>query len=711
MTQSAIIFCPKCSSYFPSGMACSCRYQRPTLQIPAAPGEPFWETDVQGSVAGRPSLTRLAEQSVLVVPWYHQPRRGDGRPPNGGVSLLRVADGSLIWSVTLGTPVEGGVGLTGDAVIVGMGTRGIGAGSGWVLALSLQDGAELWRVQLGGAVRCAPVVEKVKVYVPANNGILYCLDVRNGQEVWKTVISNEETQIPAAPLIVKEKDVVQAIVVSTYGKIQNGSEGRLIAFDDRGRRLWEKEAGGNVRGTPVIAGGRIYVPAFRSNPSAGVLSVFDARTGRPIWPIPFIIQGQPGERVIHNFSSSPLIQAGKVYIGSLNGRFFALTAETGEKVWETGIGSGIASTAVWSEGLVFFGANDGHVHALDGATGQKAWDYALEAPVLSDLLAEDGVIFAGTDNGMLAAFPWHLGQYDWAAERLEKEPDHLVEAGDCRALAGHFSLNLQNQMLGYQKAEEDWSQAGEPEKAASLWMGIDRRDLAAETYKSAGYRWRMHDRERAAGYFRDAARIYFSIRSRVGLNDCTRALAMSLQLPYIQLQSVNVGSFIQWEQGELTLRLSNEGSGPVLGGVRLWLGGALKSTVQLEIKSSLEPAREWNIPMNIVPTRRDSSLEVEIEYDSGLADFTPLRGMLSIPIEAVEPRQNVIIGDVANLQLTIAGSTQEGLAIVTRDVGSMRSAGNIGSIQTGGDVGAIMSGGGIDSVRTGGDVGLIKNQK
>ena len=200
MTQSSIIFCPKCFSYFPSGMVCVyCGHQRPVMEIPSVPGDPFWKTKVQGSVAGKINLAYLADQEVLVVPWYHQPRRGDGRPPDGGVALIKVADGSLLWSVQLGMPVEGGVSLIDDTVIVGLGTRGIGAGTGWVIALSMQNGEERWRTQLGGAIRCVPVIEKVRVYVPANNGILYCLDVRNGREVWQAVISSEEIQVPALP--------------------------------------------------------------------------------------------------------------------------------------------------------------------------------------------------------------------------------------------------------------------------------------------------------------------------------------------------------------------------------------------------------------------------------------------------------------------------------------------------------------------------------
>lgn len=587
------LFCPTCSAYFPAGPACPhCGGERPRLRIPTAPGQPAWRAEAPGSVAAQLALAHLDGRTVLVVPWGRVPRRGDDRPADGGVSVFDTADGSLLWAASLGAPVEGGAALAdltpspgGIGLIVGTGTRGVGAGEGGLVALDLRTGQERWRRPLGGAVRAAPVVDGVRVYAAAGDGLLTCLDVRDGKEVWRAAAFGRPTPIPAPPLVVKEKGAFQAVVVATYGGSHGREEGRVVAFDGWGHVLWEREAGGNVRGAPVAAQGRLFVAAFRDNPSAGALTALDARTGRPVWPQPFTVEAQPGERGSCHLSAAPLVHAGTLYVGSLNHRLYALDAATGTVRWERAVGGGIAVAPAWIEGLVIVGANDGKLYALDGETGEPAWEFPLGAShVLTDPLAWEGFVFAGAADGALAALPWHLGRYGWAAARLEGA-QRFAEAGDCRALAAHFGVLPEAQREDYRRAADDWERAGEPEKAACMWLALDRHAEAAGAFRRAGLRWRMRDPHRGAGHLKRAADLYFALREREALDECTRALASCARLPFVALRAVNVGRFIQWEEGEFTLRLVNEGATAIPGGVRLWLGGALKSPVQAEIRA------------------------------------------------------------------------------------------------------------------------------
>jgi hypothetical protein len=68
-----------------------------------------------------------------------------------------------------------------------------------------------------------------------------------------------------------------------------------------------------------------------------------------------------------------------------------------------------------------------------------------------------------------------------------------------------------------------------------------------------------------------------------------------------------------------------------------------------------------------------------------------------------------ITGDVAQLHVTIAASTEEGVAIETGDVALLKSQGGIGDIHIQGDVGAVINrGGGMGDVSIGGDAGFVK---
>lgn len=100
---------------------------------------------------------------------------------------------------------------------------------------------------------------------------------------------------------------------------------------------------------------------------------------------------------------------------------------------------------------------------------------------------------------------------------------------------------------------------------------------------------------------------------------------------------------------------------------------------------------------------------MEIEYDSGQPECGPLRGMLAVTLEAVEPPQKPLqTGDVGTLQLIVAGTTAEGLQIATRDVGVMRSSGDIGAVTVAGNAGGVYAGEIAGSVQVGGDVGLVR---
>jgi len=724
------LFCPDCLTYFPSGAACpGCGLVRLSLQAPTLPGAAAWCGRAPGSVGSQLAVTRAGERTLLIVPWASAPRRGEAGAPDGGLAAFDLAGGSPAWSRPLGAPVEGGVAVlpeTPDAppgLVAGLARRGPGAGEGWLVALDPASGRELWprRAAAGGAVRGAPGAHHNRVFATAGDGTLVCLDARNGQSVWRAPLADRPVPVPAGPLLVRGRGTLQAIVVGSYGSGHGREEGRLVAFDEAGHMLWSQPAGGQVRGAPVYADGLVFVAAYREHPSAGVLTAFEARTGRPAWRQPFLVQGGAGTSgpALHSFSAAPLAHDGRVYVGSLNHHMYALEAASGRLLWEQSAGGGIATCPAWVEGLIVFGANDGRLYALEAGDGQPVWQYDLAScpddegragHVLTDPLAWEGLILAGADTGALAALPWHLGRYEWAAARLEAAARH-DEAGDCRALAAHFSGQpFARCQETYQLAAGDWLQTGQLDKAIRLWQALDQCELLAEACRAAGERLKLDDRPRAAAYFRRAADAYFPMRRSGQLSACTRALASCAGLSYLSLQAVNVGTFVQWREDELTLRLTNLGQATLPAGVRLWLGGALRTPAAADIKAALPPGAAWNIPLKVTPTRAESEVWVEIEYDPGVPEFAPLRDMLVIRIQAIEPPREPqkieVSGDVLNL--TIGPATREGVAITMRDVASLRSEGDIRQVHVTGDTGALVAHRDLGQATVGGDVGLLR---
>lgn len=701
-------FCSACGAYFPAGAACpACNTERTKLATPVAPDQPCWRVPLPGAAASRLALAQVGDRRLLLVAWH---RRGRGSEPDtGGVIALDTADGSMVWPCDLGVPVLGGAAVAAEAgvAVVGLALGDSGSGAGWVVGLRLDNGEVRWRTPLGGRVEAAPVVDGVRVYVAADDGRLACLDARSGEVVWCQPVSDAGARppaarfrIPAPTLLISERGRVQAIIVGTYTVAAWENDGKLAAFNPAGQCQWRIDAGGQVRGAPTRLGRRLYVAAYRWNPSTGLLMAYH-HDGKPAWKEPFTVQAARGDPAACGFITSPLVYGDTVVVGCQDHRLYAVDAATGALRWSHKVGGGIASAPVWVEGLVVFGAKDGILYAVDAATGVRAWTYPLGGPILTDPLAADGIIYAASDNGTVVALPWHAGRYAGAAERLENA-QRWREAGDYWALAATFEKKPAVQNQNYLQAVADWDEAGEPELIAQMWTfrGARWRNKAADAWKQVGLALNESMPARAALGFKRAADLYHDLFVSqppgqetdalvAALNECMQSAAECGGLPYVTARLENAGGMVQWEASKLTLRLVNQGWAAVRGEIRLTLGGGLADLVEAKILGDLPVRQQWRVPLLALPTRPESTLEIEIEYDSGHPHFGVLRTVVIQPMNALaRPRPlNWSFGDVGQLQLNL--TTEEGarIQVAPRDVGAIINRGAIENLDVHGDVG------------------------
>jgi outer membrane protein assembly factor BamB len=71
--------------------------------------------------------------------------------------------------------------------------------------------------------------------------------------------------------------------------------------------------------------------------------------------------------------SSPLVVGGKVYIGSDDGRFYAIDADSGKVAWLQKLGHEVKASPSFDNGTVYVGDYEGTVWALDADTGKRRW--------------------------------------------------------------------------------------------------------------------------------------------------------------------------------------------------------------------------------------------------------------------------------------------------------------------------------------------------
>jgi len=189
--------------------------------------------------------------------------------------------------------------------------------------------------------------------------------------------------------------------------------------------LWENGIGNGVehyfsRLEPIAAYDNLYVASREGD----VIAV-NPKNGRTVWKKD--LSDLDNKRGFWDSKQSALISGGpaagmgKIFVGSENGKLYALDAKTGDLVWEGKVkGEIIASPAVDS-GIVVVNTASGILKAFNATTGEDIWKIEVEVPALSlrgisaPKIASGGVV-VGTPAGTLNVYVLDKGQAGWVAE-------------------------------------------------------------------------------------------------------------------------------------------------------------------------------------------------------------------------------------------------------------------------------------------------------
>ena len=178
--------------------------------------------------------------------------------------------------------------------------------------------------------------------------------------------------------------------------------------------------GKGVKSTPVVAGDRIYT--FGIN---GILSCFDAKTGKPQWRKEF---GSPD----FGTATSPVVDRGLliVHVGT-NGRgaLTAFDAQTGVEKWSwKGDGPAYASPIVVELGGTrqVVTQSQRNIVGVSAATGELLWRIPFSTPyeqnIVTPVLYHETLLFSGLNNGVMGVKVLKRGS-EWVAETVWQNKD------------------------------------------------------------------------------------------------------------------------------------------------------------------------------------------------------------------------------------------------------------------------------------------------
>ncbi len=118
--------------------------------------------------------------------------------------------------------------------------------------------------------------------------------------------------------------------------------------------LWKFKTGGPIHASPVIANGILYIGS-----TDGKLYALDAKQ----WGIKWVFDA--GDAIRY----SATVLGNKVYFSARNNKVYALDAKTGEKLWEFKSKSWMDAPPIVLDNRVYIGAFPSKIYLLDATTG------------------------------------------------------------------------------------------------------------------------------------------------------------------------------------------------------------------------------------------------------------------------------------------------------------------------------------------------------
>jgi outer membrane protein assembly factor BamB/tRNA A-37 threonylcarbamoyl transferase component Bud32 len=114
--------------------------------------------------------------------------------------------------------------------------------------------------------------------------------------------------------------------------------------------------------------------------------------------------------------SSPAVQGGVVYVGAYDNNLYAVKADKGEFLWKYAAEGGVASSPCVFEDRVFFGSADKLLYAVNADTARLLWTCPTQDSVWSSPRVAFGHVFFGSDDRCLYAANIHSGRVAWTFE-------------------------------------------------------------------------------------------------------------------------------------------------------------------------------------------------------------------------------------------------------------------------------------------------------
>ncbi len=347
-----------------------------------------WEVDIG---AGSGSESKLLSQPVVMA------ERIISMDAEATVTAFATANGQRLWSREL-TPEDEDEGVIGGGLSVDDNVVYATTGYGFVHALSLETGKDIWTRRIGTPMRGAPTASGGRVFVITYDNQLHALSANDGSTLWTHAGIPEDAGLIGAP----SPAVGSGLVVVPYSsgelfalRLENG---RMVWGDQliRARRLAPLSNMSEIRGSPVVDRDLVLAISF-----SGRIAAIDLRSGRRVWDRD--IAGMETPWVAGDFIFLVTAQAEVVCLARRSGRIrWVAQLPRYEDPEDKADPIHWSGPVLASDRLVLV-SSEGYAVAISPYSGRMLGRIELPDRALIPPVVADGSLYVLTDDGDMIA--------------------------------------------------------------------------------------------------------------------------------------------------------------------------------------------------------------------------------------------------------------------------------------------------------------------
>jgi len=139
-------------------------------------------------------------------------------------------------------------------------------------------------------------------------------------------------------------------------------------------------------------------------------------------------------------TSTPAVADGRLFVGSFDGKVYALDAADGRELWRYDTGAAVSSSAAIAGDLVLIGGRSYDLWALDAATGAAAWNlYYWFSWVESDPTVVGDTAYVGSSDALklfaidvatgVPRWTFRTGGWTWARPAVTDDAVYVGSVG------------------------------------------------------------------------------------------------------------------------------------------------------------------------------------------------------------------------------------------------------------------------------------------